>query len=74
MHFAGDDGTSSDDTEDAKLPFHDYTHSSVIIVYAPMVRVLTTTIVIPPPDRDQVIEKKVNITSKHVMRILQPPR
>jgi hypothetical protein len=73
MHYAGDDGDASDDADDAKLPFHDYTHSSVSAVYAPMVKTLAF---IPffTAYNDFPIEKKEAMPSKHVSILLQPPR
>jgi hypothetical protein len=74
MHYAGDDGNKSDDNEDAKLPFHDFDHSSVSVVYSPLVKSVIAILPMDFRDKNKPAEKEENILSRHIGRILQPPR
>jgi len=36
MHYAGEDGTTADDNDDMQLPCHDYHHTGIFLVFAPV--------------------------------------
>ena len=75
MHYGGDDGTNADDTEDSKLPCHNPTTLSLSIAY-------TGCLEISFPAEDLNIDEARTFggrllddnSSKHVLRLLQPPR
>jgi hypothetical protein len=74
MHYFGDDGTTADDNLDKQLPCHNINHSSIAVVYSPMVKDAS------PIRKCFFVENEfyeclqVSIFSKHVSLILQPPR
>jgi len=75
MHYAGDDGTTADDSDDMQLPCHDYQHTGIFFVFAPvsnMVPSLNNLLF-----SDEVIYGGHLITynpSEHIFSFLQPPR
>lgn len=74
MHYAGDDGTTADDDIDNELPFHNLTHTSILVQYSPMVMEIQAP---DNPFREPRIyfsNLRAIISSKHVLMILQPPR
>ena len=75
MHYAGDDGTTADDNEDRQLPCHDYHHSGIFFVLAPVKNI--------EPCSDLLVYSKKVIyashlltynSSEHIFSFLQPPR
>ena len=74
MHYGGDDGTNADDDWDQRLPYHSPDINTTAVVYSPMVKelpVFDNPLDLKPAYNDQI---KEGISSKHVLRILQPPR
>jgi hypothetical protein len=74
MHYAGDDGTKADDDFDKQLPCHNSNHTTLSVVYSPMVKELQSFdhgfwLNIEYSDLLQT-----GTSSKHVLLILQPPK
>jgi hypothetical protein len=73
-HYSGDDGTTSDDDMDQKLPFRHLNPNTLFGVYAPMVSELSVT------DNQHLQSTKYGnlqrqkVPSEHVLLIFQPPR
>lgn len=74
MHYAGDDGTTADDDLDKKLPYHNTDHSTVGIVYSPMVKDFPVAELPVPFAREYNDRLQQGISSKHVLLIFQPPK
>jgi hypothetical protein len=75
MHYAGEDGTTADDSDDMQLPCHDYQHTGIFFVFAPVSNME------PGPGNelcsDEVVYGGRLITynpSEHIFSFLQPPR
>ena len=75
MHYAGDDGTSTDDNEDMQLPCHDYNHTGIFLVFAPVSNM--------EPSLEKVLYSNKIVygggllsynPSEHIFSFLQPPR
>ena len=74
MHYAGDDGTTADDDFDKQLPYHNTDHSTVGIVYSPMVKDFPVAELPVPSARKFNDRLQQGISSKHVLLIFQPPK
>ena len=73
MHYDGDDGTTADDNEDKKLPYHNI--NSFSFSYIAVLKTLSF------PEDFKLEEKSIfgdrsltSNSSEHVLLILQPPR
>lgn len=75
MHYAGEDGTTADDSDDMQLPCHDYQHTGIFLVFAPLSYL--------EPSLNKVIYSNKIVygdglfsfnPSEHVFSFLQPPR
>jgi len=75
MHYAGDDGTTADDNDDMQLPFHDYHHTGIFLVFA-RVNSMESCL-------DQIVYSSQVVyggglltynPSEHIYSFLQPPR
>ncbi len=75
MHYAGNDGTTADDSDDMKLPCHDYHHTAIFSTYAAVNTM--------EPDLDKPVYFShiiyggglINYNpSEHIFSFLQPPR
>ncbi|MBI5856426.1 MAG: hypothetical protein HZB42_02150 [Sphingobacteriales bacterium] len=74
MHYAGDDGTKDDDDYDRQLPCHNVNQSTVSIAYSPMVNE-TQLFEESFFSQNEYCENMLSeISPKHVLLILQPPR
>jgi len=74
MHYAGDDGTKADDDFDKQLPCHNSDHSTINIVYSPMVKELPGADFLFWSNREYSERLQTGTSSKHVLLILQPPK
>jgi hypothetical protein len=75
MHYAGKDGTTTDDNDDMKLPCHDYHHTAIFTCY--------TAVNSMDQDPDELFYSShvvyggrliVYNPSEHIFSFLQPPR
>lgn len=71
LHYATGHGKTHDH---AKLPFHDYSHSSIAVLYAPMTKTISSCCLHVRPDGGYSTFHKEKLTSHFPERILQPPR
>lgn len=74
MHYGGDDGTSADDNADDQLPCHKPNRNTLTVVYVPTdidIPSLGTEVSLVP--RYATVLRRGNL-SKHVLKLLQPPR
>ncbi len=74
MHYAGDDGKPGDDQQEKGLPCHDLSHTSLVTVFDPQVTGLPSVAPHIAPRVPVITELPLNITAKHVRKLLQPPR
>lgn len=75
MHYGGDDGTTADDFEDGKLPYHNSNSHSLTTSYTANLKTLFLSDEINPED-GKVYGSRLHMgtSSKHVLIVLQPPR
>jgi hypothetical protein len=71
LHYAAGHGKTKDH---AKLPFHDYSHSSVAVVYAPMIETISSARLHFMPDDLHGSFHEERLFTTFSDRILQPPR
>ncbi len=71
MHYTGDDGK---DEDHGQLPFHDFFHSSVTLVYAPMIQFTNSGTINFIPARLDWQETREELFFTFSDLILQPPR
>ena len=75
MHYNGDDGTTADDFEDNKLPFHNPMLShSFQIVYSPVPLMEIPQNISDNTEKIYGSQLQSGNSSEHVLLVLQPPR
>lgn len=74
MHYAGDDGTTADDSFDNTLPCHQGNPSTVVLVFSPMVKEVQITVPAIADRTEYGGRLFGSNSSKHVLLVLQPPR
>lgn len=74
MHYAGTDGTKSDDDFDKQLPCHNTDHNTLSVVYSPMVKEIPAADFNSWPNREYFDRLQTGTSCKHVLLFLQPPR
>lgn len=74
MHYAGDDGTSSDDDQDQQLPCHNLHHNTMGMVYSPMVKTLPDNNIFLWETRSYISYFSGPIPTIPLTILLQPPR
>jgi hypothetical protein len=75
MHYAGDDGTSADDNEDMQLPCHDYHHTGIFFVFAPVSHMEHSIGNVFYSDKVVYGGRLITYNpSEHIFSFLQPPR
>jgi hypothetical protein len=70
-HYAGDEGNDADHDQ---LPFHDFSHSSMAIVFAPMVNPPTSSSILFEPEGSRSAERSEGLITAYTDCLLQPPR
>ena len=74
MHYSGDDGTTADDDLDKQLPYQNSAHSTIGVVYSPMINDQPDADVPWLPGREYNDCLQSGVPSKHVQQLIQPPR
>jgi hypothetical protein len=75
MHYGGDDGTTADDHEDNKLPYHNHLQShSFNTIISSLPRMDIPTIHAEEAANNYGSQLPGGNPSEHVLLILQPPR
>ena len=74
MHYGGDDGTHADDDKDDQLPCHNPHNNTLSIVYPAIENEIPSFAINIPLASGYGSILKSGIPSKHVFRLLQPPR
>ena len=74
MHYAGDDGTTTDDNKDSQLPCHNLRQTSITVTYFPMTREMPTMDFSIPEDKTYRIPLVAGIVTGYNTILLQPPR
>jgi hypothetical protein len=74
MHYAGDDGTNADNDIDNKLPCRDISHSSILMVFSPMVGTIVSTDHFFLTIEGKDVFRNSHFPTGFTYSIFQPPR
>lgn len=74
MHYGGSDGTSADDDYDSQLPCHNINHSTLSLVFSPLLPEQPAAQKAADPMTAYCDCLPERITPKHTLTLLQPPR
>lgn len=74
MHYGGDDGISTDNDQDQQLPCHNLQHNTTVVVYSPMLKVITETDIFLWETRTYISHLSGPIPNTLLSIDIQPPR
>lgn len=74
MHYAGDDGTHTDDEQDQQLPCHNLQQHTMHLMFAPMLNTVSESVAPAPASARSSVFITTGIPQSRAGRLWQPPR